>query len=76
MKEKKPQKPNWTKSERKVLADAYFSSYKMIRGKLTPVVTSDVKKRAWENITEKSVIYISIYTFQKKKTTTTANTYF
>lgn len=39
----------------------------MIRGKLTPVVTSDVKKRAWENITEKSVIYISIYTFQKKK---------
>lgn len=39
-----------------VLAEAYLSSYKVIIGKLTPIVTSEVKKRAWENITDKLVI--------------------
>lgn len=53
MTEKKPRKPNWTSEEMEVLAEAYLSSYKVIRGKLTPVVTSEVKKRAWENITDK-----------------------
>lgn len=39
-----------------VLADAYLSSYKVIRGKFTPCVASDVKKQAWENITLKTLI--------------------
>lgn len=66
MTEKKPRKPNWTSEEMEVLAEAYLSSYKVIRGKLTPVVTSEVKKRAWENITDKLVIDMFIFTFKKK----------
>lgn len=66
MTEKKPRKPNWTSEEMEVLAEAYLSSYKVIRGKLTPVVTSEVKKRAWENITDKLVIDMFIYTLKKK----------
>lgn len=66
MTEKKPRKPNWTSEEMEVLAEAYLSSYKVIRGKLTPVVTSEVKKRAWENITDKLVIDMFIFTLKKK----------
>lgn len=34
-----------------VLADTYLSFYQVRRGQLS--TTSDVKKRSWENITEK-----------------------
>ncbi|XP_062620184.1 uncharacterized protein LOC134281773 [Saccostrea cucullata] len=51
--EKEPRKPNWTDLEMEVLVEAYASSVKVIRGKLSPGLTTDSKKKAWEAITNK-----------------------
>lgn len=50
---KKVRKPNWNDLEMEVLAEAYADSSKIIRGKLSPVLTTDSKKKAWEAITNK-----------------------
>ncbi|XP_062597032.1 uncharacterized protein LOC134258485 isoform X2 [Saccostrea cucullata] len=49
--EKKPRKQ--TDLEMEVLVEAYASSVKVIRGKLSPGLTTDSKKKAWEAITTK-----------------------
>lgn len=51
-----------------VLAEAYLSSYKVNRGKVTPVVTSGVKKWALENIADKLVIDMFICTLKNINT--------
>nr|XP_034299452.1 uncharacterized protein LOC105331836 isoform X3 [Crassostrea gigas] len=53
MTDKKPRKPNWSEGEMCVLADACLSFNQIIRGKLSPSLTSDMKKKAWETITDK-----------------------
>ncbi|XP_061164451.1 nuclear apoptosis-inducing factor 1-like [Saccostrea echinata] len=49
----KARKPNWTDIEMDVLMEAYCNSIRIIRGKFSPSITSDAKKRAWEEITER-----------------------
>ena len=53
MTERKQRKPNWTDEEMGVLAEEYASSIRIIRGKLSPVITSDTKRRVWEMINQK-----------------------
>ncbi|XP_062585602.1 uncharacterized protein LOC134247254 [Saccostrea cucullata] len=49
----KIRKPNWSEIELEVLIEAYCRNFKVIRGKFSPSITSDTKKRAWEEITER-----------------------
>eukprot|EP00105_Crassostrea_gigas_P040150 XP_019924298.1 PREDICTED: uncharacterized protein LOC105331836 isoform X2 [Crassostrea gigas] len=53
MTDKKPRKPNWSEGEMCVLADACLSFNQIIRGKFSPSLTSEMKKKAWETITDK-----------------------
>lgn len=50
---KKPRKPSGSKGEMGILADACMSFNNIIRGKLSPSLTLDMKKKAWEAITDK-----------------------
>ena len=53
MSDKKQRKPNWSDAEMEVLAQAYSESARIIRGKLSPALNTDMKKKAWETITDR-----------------------
>ncbi|XP_069130313.1 uncharacterized protein [Argopecten irradians] len=61
---KKPRKPNWTDGEMEVLAESFLNSAKILRGKLTPNLTADMKKAEWLKISERNKCHYCTTEFQ------------
>lgn len=53
MEGKQKRKPNWTSDESLALASLVDDYKHMLRGKLSPSVTSDMKTRAWGEVSQK-----------------------
>ncbi|XP_048752511.1 uncharacterized protein LOC125664050 isoform X2 [Ostrea edulis] len=53
MNDRKSRKPNWSDAEMNALVEAYSNSIQIIRGKFSSSLTCEMKRRAWEDVTEK-----------------------